>query len=158
MHREIAIRKAEPADAPAIASILENTGWFPFFNGDTLKQNARRIGEFLDNAYAEAKSHSAYVAETGEDILAGYVTVHWLPYLFLPAPEGYISEIFVDERYRGEGIGKALLEAVRVEADAKGCSRLMLCNSRTRHSYKREFYQKLGWQERETVANFILKL
>lgn len=158
MKPEISIRKAGPSDAAAIASILEKTGWFPHFNDDTLEINAERISAALENDYAGTTSHSAYIAATGNGLIAGYVTVQWLPYLFLPAPEGYVSEIFVDERYRGEGIGKALLNAVRHEANTKGCSRLMLCNSRTRHSYKREFYQKLGWEERETVANFIFRL
>ena len=84
--------------------------------------------------------------------------MHWLPYLFLAEPEGYISEIFVDEQFREKGIGKALLKTVETEAGTRGCSRLMLCNSRARDSYKREFYQKHGWHERDAIANLILKL
>jgi hypothetical protein len=33
----------------------------------------------------------------------------------------------------------------------------MLCNSRHRDSCKREFSQKFGWQERESIVTFILK-
>jgi len=90
--------------------------------------------------------------------VVAYLTVQWLPYLFLTAPEGYVPELFVDEERRGQGIGKRLMETTENEAKARGCARLMLCNARNRDSYKREFYQKLGWQERESIANFVLKL
>lgn len=48
--------------------------------------------------------------------IVGYIAVHWLPYLFLPAPEGYVSELFVSESVRGQGIGTQLLETVTIEA------------------------------------------
>jgi hypothetical protein len=34
----------------------------------------------------------------------------------------------------------------------------MICNNRNRDSCMREFYEKQGWQERESSANFTLKL
>ncbi|MBC8524039.1 MAG: GNAT family N-acetyltransferase [Chlorobium phaeobacteroides] len=84
--------------------------------------------------------------------------MQWLPYLVLPAPEGYVSELFVAESWRGQGIGKQLLATAEEEAKTRGCSRLMLCNNRDRDSYRRGFYQKLGWEERASIANFIFRL
>jgi GNAT superfamily N-acetyltransferase len=103
-------------------------------------------------------SHSVYVAETAQGELAGYLSVHWLPYLFLPGPEGYISELFVRPEARGQGIGSRLLEAAREEAEARGCTRLSLLNMRNRESYLRGFYGQHGWEERPDAANFILRL
>nr|RNJ69245.1 MAG: N-acetyltransferase [Leptolyngbya sp. IPPAS B-1204] len=77
---------------------------------------------------------------------------------FLSAPEGFVSELFVDQAHRGQGIGSLLLDTVQTEARVRGCSRLMLVNSRERESYQRQFYQKQGWIERENIANFIYKL
>lgn len=85
----------------------------------------------------------------------GYTAVHWLPYLILSGPEGYVSELFVAEAARGMGVGKALLTAVKRTAAARGCSRLQLLNMRNRESYQRRFYEKDGWQEREQAANFV---
>jgi len=152
------IRPARASDADAIASILSQTGWFPNFSEDSELTNTERIRDALKDVYSEHGSHSAYVAESDDAVVVAYLTVQWFPYFFLPAPEGYVSEIFVDERWRGLGIGQRLIDTVVEEARARGCSRLMLCNSRNRDSYKRGFYQKLGWQEREAVANFILRL
>jgi GNAT superfamily N-acetyltransferase len=103
------------------------------------------------------ESHSIYVAE-GNSGIVGYVAVHWLPYLFLPAPEGYISKLFVHESARGRGIGTQLLEVVKAEAQGRGCSRLMLVNSRSRDSYKHKFYERQGWEERQDIANFVYAL
>jgi GNAT superfamily N-acetyltransferase len=102
------------------------------------------------------ESHNVYVAENSGAIL-GYVSVHWLPYLFLTGPEGYISELFINEQARGKGIGTRLLEKVKEEGAKRGCSRLALINNRGRESYSRGFYEKQGWTERKEMANFIYK-
>lgn len=78
--------------------------------------------------------------------------------MFLKAPEGYISELFVAESSRGQGIGIAQLNTVRSEAETRQCSRLMLITSRTRESYTRRFYAQQGWIERKEMANFILEI
>ena len=51
-----------------------------------------------------------------------------------------------------------MLERVKAEAGARGCSRLMLLNLRDRESYKRGFYKEQGWQERPEAINFLLKI
>jgi GNAT superfamily N-acetyltransferase len=76
----------------------------------------------------------------------------------LAGPEGYVSDLFVTESTRGAGIGTGLLAAVEDMAVSRGCSRLMLVNRKTRESYQRGFYRKLGWEEREEFANFVRHL
>ena len=93
---------------------------------------------------------------TGE--IVGYCAVHWLPYLLLPGPEGYVSELFLRESSRGLGIGGQLLKTAKAEAKKRGCSRMMLLNLRDRKSYKRGFYKKQGWKERQEAFNFLLKM
>ena len=97
-------------------------------------------------------------ARAGDGGLLGYTTVHWLPCLFLPSPEGYVAELFVSQEARGQGIGRTLLDEVVEEARRRGCSRLQLINFRQRESYARGFYAKNGWEERPDAANFALSL
>lgn len=149
------IRKAQLQDAAALANLLQALGWFAHLTSEPSESVQKQIAYHLELCNADA-SHSVYVAEKGGEIF-GYVAAHWLPYLFLPAPEGFISELFVAESVRGQGIGTQLLEAVKIEAQERGCSRLLLLNSRSRDSYKRKFYEKQGWKERETMANFVYK-
>jgi GNAT superfamily N-acetyltransferase len=95
------------------------------------------------------------VAANEDGRLIGYVAVHWLPYLFLSGPEGFISELFVAETARSSGVGKLLLQTVESEAKERGCSRLQLINFKNRESYQRKFYQKAGWEERPDGASFV---
>ena len=152
------IRPATSADVPAMAAILRGLGWFAHVNDESPARTETRIAEHLRMCLAD-DSHSVLVAEGAKGaVLGGYVAVHWLPYLMLPGSEGYISELFVVESARGAGLGTKLLEAVKDMAIGRGCSRLMLVNRKTRESYKRGFYRKLGWEERQEFANFVLSL
>ncbi len=153
----VTIRPAREDDATAIAAVLRALGWFEHLAAEPSEATTARVAEHLRLCNAD-DSHSLYVAEDAEREVIGYASVHWLPYLFLRAPEGYLSELFVEEACRGKGLGKALLEAVITEARKRGCSRLMLINGRGRESYLRGFYDKQGWVERQGVANFIYEL
>ena len=151
------IRLATPADVPAIAALLRGLGWFAFINDEATARTETRAKKHLGLCMAD-DSHTVLVAEDAIGAVLGYAAVHWLPYLMLPGPEGYVSDLFVTEAARGQGLGTRLLEAVRDMAVSRGCSRLMLVNRRTRESYKRGFYRKLGWEERDEFANFVLHL
>jgi GNAT superfamily N-acetyltransferase len=142
---------------PDIAAILRGLGWFPYLNAESMAETETRITQHFTMCLSD-DSHSVLVAEGAKGAVSGYVAVHWLPYLMLPGPEGYISELFVAESARGAGLGSKLLEVVKDMAIGRGCSRLMLVNRKTRESYQRGFYRKLGWVEREEFANFVLHL
>jgi GNAT superfamily N-acetyltransferase len=124
---------------------------------ETLEQAEARVRRQVRLCLEDDRG-SCYVAEDASGAVVGYASVHWLPNFCLPNPEGYLSELFVDEAHRGTGTGRALLEAVVSEAKARGCSRLMLITNRVRESYRRKFYLKAGWIERDSMANFIYEL
>ncbi len=154
---ETKIRKAQPDDARGIAAILRELEWITRFDAETIDATAQRVAHHLKLCHAD-DSHMVYVAETEEGEIAGYAAVHWLPYLLLLGPEGYVSELFIRKANRGQGIGTQLLETVKEEAKARGCARLMLLNMQERESYQRGFYKKQGWEERPDAANFVYPL
>jgi GNAT superfamily N-acetyltransferase len=154
---EFHIRKAATNDAEALTTLIRGIGWFERFNAEPFDAARDRLASHLDMCSAD-DSHSLYVAVGESDALVGYASVHWLPYLFLPGPEGFVSELFVQNAQRGMGVGARLLEMVVQEARARGCSRLQLINFRHRESYQRQFYTKQGWEERPLAANFVLRL
>jgi len=153
----IIIRKAQAGDVPGLGKLLASTGWWEWINTAPAAEVEAYIAASLaaDN---RDDSHSVVVAVDEQEQVVGYCAIHWLPYLFLKGPEGFISELFVSESTRGKGVGRRLLEWVQEEASRRGCARLSLLNSRARESYKRAFYTKNGWVERESIANFILPL
>jgi len=153
----VQIRKAVPADAAALAELLLDVGWFEALNGKPIESVQAQVKQRIEQCLADG-SHSIYVAQSTAGQIVGYSTVHWLPYLFMDGPEGYVSELFVRSNTRGAGVGKELLQAVASEARARGCSRLSLMNLRSRESYARRFYIKAGWEERSEAANFLFRL
>lgn len=153
----IHIRKAELDDAVALAHLLRSIGWFRRMKGEPAEATAQIVQRHLEKCLAE-DSHTIYIAAKPDSDIVGYVAVHWLPYLFLAGPEGFISELFIHESMRGQGLGSRLLAVVIEEAKSRGCSRLQLINFRTRDSYKRGFYSKAGWEERPEAASFIYYL
>ncbi|MFZ5645111.1 MAG: GNAT family N-acetyltransferase [Bacillota bacterium] len=159
-NKDIFIRPATISDAKPIASILKEVSWFEHINQETFEDTETRIIDFLKMIIGDKQgyNHTVMVACKNDGRVVGYVAVHWLPYLFLPAPEGYISELFVKESERKYGIGRMLLKEVEGVARERGCSRLMLINGRNRESYRQNFYKKLDWEERLNVANFIFIL
>jgi GNAT superfamily N-acetyltransferase len=148
------IRKAVAEDAEQLTSLLKDIGWFEALTSDSVEASMQRVRSQLERCLADG-SHSMFVAEADQGEIKGYVSVHWLPYLFMRGPEGYVSELFVRGSARGARIGRQLLELVEHEARQRGCQRLSLINLRIRESYQRQFYTKAGWRERSEAANFI---
>ncbi len=148
------IRRACSSDAPALAVLLRDLHMFDFVNNQPAEAVQAQVQKHLDLCLAD-DSHSVCAAENDAGHFVGYVSVHWLPYLLHPGPEGYISELFVGLEARSEGVGTQLLTAVKQEAEARGCYRLSLLNLRDRESYRRGFYEQRGWEERPDAANFI---
>jgi len=153
----IVIRQAREDDVAAIADILRSQQTFAHINQELPAQTEQRICRHF-KLCAASSSHSIYVTEDSAGRVVGYAAVHWLPYLVLTGPEGYVSELFVHASQQGQGIGTLLLEKVKEEGKKRGCSRLSLLNMRNRESYRRGYYKKVGWEEREKAANFILPL
>jgi GNAT superfamily N-acetyltransferase len=154
---EMNIRRAEIEDARAIANILIELGWFAHMDQGFHSSTPARVESHLRRCIS-GEDHSVYVAANKEKDVLGYTSVHWIPCMFLPGPEGYITELFMRESERGKGVGGSLLAVVEQEAKERGCSRLMLLNGRHRESYKRGFYNKHGWHERDRLATFVYML
>jgi GNAT superfamily N-acetyltransferase len=153
----VRIRKAEATDVLVIAELLRSLGIFDHITAEAPQTTQERVLKHLVLCTAD-DSYLVLVAQIPSGEIAGYCSVHWLPYLILTGPEGYVSELFIKDEFRGQGIGSQLLETIKTEAQNRGCSRLMLLNMRKRESYKRQFYSKHGWEERPDAANFILPL
>ena len=155
--KKFIVREVKETDAVSLALIIRELGWFTHLDRESFPETVDGMKSQIDISKSDERSFH-FVAESKDDNIVGYVGVHFFPCFFLPSFEGYISELFVKEDNRGQGIGRLLMNRVVALAKEKKCHRLTLVNSRTRESYRRGFYEKMGWQEREKVASFVFKL
>jgi len=70
---------------------LRELGWFAQIKGESPSVTEERISRHLKLCSVD-ESHLVLVAENRNGEVIGYVAVHWLPYLILAGPEGYVSE------------------------------------------------------------------
>jgi ribosomal protein S18 acetylase RimI-like enzyme len=148
---KIRIRPLRPTDIEAIMRLHRELGWNPAFqsDGSTLRQRLQ--------ALITEETALLLVAEVDGKV-GGYVHGQTMIYLLFAGSEMMISEVFVREKYRAKGVGKALMVAMEAEAAKQKCFRISVMNSRQRESYKRGFYPSQGYDERDQTAVFSKRL
>ncbi|MES2440151.1 MAG: GNAT family N-acetyltransferase [Verrucomicrobiota bacterium] len=151
------IRPATQGDVPRIAAVVHAMEELRSVAQQSIETTTQTVSSNLERVSSSGCS-AAYVAEESEGEIAGYGAVHWTPFLFLPGGEAYVTELFVRPSASGKGVGSGILETIIAEARRRGCSRVTLLNGRDGESYRRSFYTKRGWVEREHMANFILPI
>lgn len=153
------IRPARPDDAQGIAGLLQGIGWFKAYEGRSSAENTQAVKALLDSLQAPATERGLLlIAHDEQQRIHGYCAVHWLPVAVLQGWEAYLSELFVAEAARGEGLGQQLLDTATQAARERGCLRIWLVNNRERPSYVRGFYSRQGWSEQAEMARFVLPL
>jgi len=148
---KIKIRPLRPTDIEAVMRLHRELGWNPAFqsDGSTLRQRLQ--------ALITEESALLLVAEVDGKV-GGYIHGQTVIYLLFAGSEMMISEVFVREKCRDRGVGKALMVAMEAEAAKQKCFRISVMNSRQRESYKRGFYPSQGYDEREQTAVFSKRL
>jgi GNAT superfamily N-acetyltransferase len=144
------IRDAEPRDYPAVAELMRN---FIRWHRERHAEHLAMIDGYFDaDAYeAELRGLPGYyapptgallVAESGGAV-AGCVALRRLD-------EGVseMKRLFVDAAHHGEGIGKALAQAIVQRARDLGYSRMLL-DTGPEQVEAQSIYRKLGFQDAE---------
>lgn len=117
MMGQAAIRRARPADAPALSEF----GAATFTDAFGHLYRAEDLAFFLADSHSPAyyeefigdPETAIWVAEGDDGKLAGYAAAGpcGLPVEAMPAGSGELKRIYVAKEAQGSGLGKALLEA-----------------------------------------------
>jgi GNAT superfamily N-acetyltransferase len=81
-----------------------------------------------------------------EEEVVGLAHLQVTPTIEYDRPAAKIGALVVAEEHRGEGVGRALVEALEQEARARGCVVLFLTTS-ARRTDAHEFYRRVGLEE-----------
>ncbi|MEO7521095.1 MAG: GNAT family N-acetyltransferase [Gemmatimonas sp.] len=128
------VRTATPEDAGELARLLTGLG------------HPTSASFIIESWSAWSDEHNvAMVASADGASLIGLVTVHHMRVLHRPLPVGRITALFVDEPFRGQGIGRTLVDAAERELAARGCG-LLEITSNVRRADAHAFYESLGYE------------
>jgi GNAT superfamily N-acetyltransferase len=129
------MRHARPDDAARIAELLGQLGY---------PTEEAVVRERLERLAASGADETWLAERDGE--IVGLIGLHVSDSLEHDGPVAKISEIVVDERLRGQGIGAALMEEAEREARRRGCVLIFLTTAERREEAHR-FYRRLGFEE-----------
>lgn len=144
----VTIRPAEPRDVELIQGSVEGLARHVGMT-DPLASTAADLTNAL---FAEHPPLQGIVAEIGSEY-AG-MSLFFRTYSTWYGQIGvYIQDIFVEPRFRGEGIGDSLLSHVAALARAQGAGYLRLTVDARNHSARR-FYERMGLAHEEMDQSY----
>lgn len=130
----LTIRDAEARDAEAISALLGQLG-YPA-TAEALPPRLERL-QIVGDRVVVADLDGAVV---------GLAQLHVSPTLEYERPAAKLAALVVDASHRGEGVGRALVEAMEAEARARRCELLFLTTAARRED-AHEFYLRVGLEE-----------
>ncbi|WP_097461854.1 GNAT family N-acetyltransferase [Mangrovitalea sediminis] len=139
------IRPATPADLEPMVALIGEL--FTLEADFAANPDAQRSG--LRLLFEQPDSH-LWVAAQGNAIV-GLCTLQTLISTAEGGPVGFVEDVIVTGKVRGQGIGRRLLTAVQEWADANGLKRLQLLADRNNHPAI-GFYKALGWEETQLIG------
>jgi ribosomal protein S18 acetylase RimI-like enzyme len=135
------VRRAEAADAEAVGRLLHD------FN--TEFDDATPSSEALAERMRELMASDDFVVLLGgEGAAEGLAVLRFRPAIFSQTLECYLAELYVVPDRRGQGLGRALMEAAMDVAREKGADHMDLGTSEDDVA-ARALYESLGFTNRE---------
>jgi len=132
------VRLAHTADAPAVASLIgEFRDWWGF-EAPSDESLARSVALLIGH-----DSTDFLLAESSGGP-AGVCQLRYRFGLWLEAEDCLLEDLFVRERARGAGLGRALVEAALDRARERGCRRIEL-DVNEANPAARALYESLGF-------------
>ena len=133
----IKIRNLKKEDAPQVAELIKQ-----------LTQNIKEPENLINRIkeMSEPQSYEYFVAEKDSQII-GFAGLVWYP---VPSKGliGWIEEVVVDEKLRGQGIGKLLMERLLNLALEKECQQVKLT---ALNPIAKKLYESLGFDKKDHI-------
>lgn len=130
---DISVRDAEERDAPAIASLCGQLGY-----PTPAQAVVPRMDRLRENGQARV------VVGVMDGAVVGLATIHLRHVINHEAPIGQLTLLVVDERVRGQGVGRILVADSEAWARARGCKRFVVTTA-LRRTEAHAFYERLGY-------------
>lgn len=149
------IRKAEPADAPAIRDIMQES-FAKYMKDACLSGSMEALLETVDDIAEAIKTQEVYIAII-DDVAVGSVRIK-----LMPDNTAYLSRFGVRPCYHSIGIGKSLMNLVDKLLTARGVKSVCLHTASkyrdlVRFYYGRGFYIDSTTKDRGYIRALMIK-
>jgi GNAT superfamily N-acetyltransferase len=146
----VAIRRYVEADRAAVVALVHQLNLFEDAISGDRAQDLKAAEACLDSDLrrVEKEGGAVMVGCDGAEVVAmmAFVIDQPQPYLRTEIGQvGWVAELVVDERYRGQGIGTAMLEEAERFARASGVRRMMIGAIAGNH-VARKAYERFGFR------------
>lgn len=119
MSRSLIIRPARPGDESQIRQLIEELAEY-----EKLRHEAIATDEHLRQALFSSKPDAEVILAEWEGACCGFALFFHNFSTFLGRRGLYLEDLFVKPNFRGQGIGKALLQRLAAIARDRGCGRM----------------------------------
>jgi ribosomal protein S18 acetylase RimI-like enzyme len=134
------IRRATPGDAPAVARLLHDFQAEFEEPSPGVEPLEERYGDLIRN-----KEMIVLLVGDGPD---GFAQLRFRPWVYSAGLHSYLEELYVVPDLRGNGLGRALLEAAMETARGEGAEQMELGTSESDVA-ARKLYESAGFINRE---------
>ena len=146
--------RVEPISAAQLEALLPMIAAYQrFYQVDEIDEERNRA--FFARFVAPSEDGMLLGAWSGDD-LAGYACLYWHFTSLVPAETVLMNDLYVDERSRGRGIGRALIEASVAVARERRAHRLEWATAPDNETAQR-LYDKTG-AERSAWIEYELEV
>ncbi|MDQ3051989.1 MAG: GNAT family N-acetyltransferase [Bacteroidota bacterium] len=115
---KVIIRKGEKEDIPAVLALIKELALFEKAPHEVTNTEA----DMMKDGFGHSPVYKLQVAEV-DGFIAG-MAIYFIKYSTWKGKGIYLDDIVVNERYRGKGIGKKLLDAVITDSFNAGAKQL----------------------------------
>jgi GNAT superfamily N-acetyltransferase len=145
---QVRIHPASPSDALAAVGLMAQLAEFSHGQVDTGVEDRFR-------AMLELPTHAIFVAEDEKEQVTGLLTISQRWTLWHTGPCALIEELVVDEGVRGQGVGRALIQAAIDWAKAQNCSEVEV-STEADNLKAQAFYRRLGFESAALLLEYEL--
>lgn len=142
-HMNVAVKRATVQDFPKILALIKE---FSVFQG-----TPEKVTITLEQMIEERKFFRCFIAKADNHEIVGFATFFFAFYSWT-GKAIYLDDLYVQQAYRKQGIGKRLLEAVIDLARTENCKKVRWQVSEW-NVHAIDFYKRMGAQIDEVEIN-----
>jgi ribosomal protein S18 acetylase RimI-like enzyme len=145
----INVRKATESDTTSIWNFMKELAIFEHYI-DIFAITPEIV---IERGFQKSPPDFYCLVAEAEEKIVGILVYYLLPYTAQNSPVIYMKELFVDEAYRNQSIGKQLMHALKEEATQIGCTQIKWTVAPWNEKGIR-FYEDIGAKENTDWLNF----